>query len=40
MYFDISDFLRDMAPGDMDLKKHLMTDYKEGKAYRYFSSGC
>ena len=39
MYFDISDFLSDKAPGDMDLKKRLMTDYKEGKAYSYFSSG-
>lgn len=39
MYFDIAEYLSSASPSDFgDLKKRLMTDYKEGKAYSYFDS--
>jgi hypothetical protein len=40
MYHDICDYLFAKV-GDQrrDLKQRLMTDYKEGKAYSYFTSG-
>ena len=39
MYFDIAEYLSS-APhsSNCDLKKRLMTDYKEGEAYSYFDS--
>ena len=40
MYFDITNYLFDkVGKQRRDLRQRLMTDYKEGKAYSYFSSG-
>jgi uncharacterized alpha/beta hydrolase family protein len=37
MYWDICNFLGHSSTGD--LTKRLMSDYKDGKAYSYFTSG-
>lgn len=41
MYHDICEYLDDEKLGleRKELRRRLMTDYKEGKAYSYFSSG-
>ena len=38
MYFDIAEYLNANSPSFGDLKRRLMTDYTEGKAYSYFDS--
>ena len=39
IYFDIAEYLYSAPKSSIcDLKKRLMTDYKEGKAYSYFDS--
>ena len=38
MYFDIAEYLNPNFPSFGDLKRCLMTDYKERKLYTYFDS--